>query len=264
MPEPMSAEERLAAIWHKIERANKHIFDLDCAIRAFNERRPNRVSAKRDPETGEPIIYMLEPGLIDPAIPAILGDALHNLRTALDYLAGQLYLVGSGASAFRQETGFYIAPSPSEYERHAGGKVQGMRQEAIDALGALEPYKCGKGHDFWALHRLNNIDKHRALIAVGIWFGSPGRGALITGQSVGLGIKPMIGFWTPNIDRLLKDGYESLASIPKEEFQEDVNFSFSIALCEPEVVKPWPILVTIQHLAQLVSNTVIDFKPLLK
>jgi hypothetical protein len=79
MPETMSAEDRLAAIWHKIERANKHIFDLDCAIRVFNERRPNKVSAKRDPETGEPILYVLEPGLVDPAIPAILGDALHNL-----------------------------------------------------------------------------------------------------------------------------------------------------------------------------------------
>src|ERR1022692_1403938 len=41
-----------------------------------------------------------------------------------------------------------------------------MRSEAIDAISALKPYKDGNDV-LWRLHRLNNIDKHRLLVAVG-------------------------------------------------------------------------------------------------
>jgi hypothetical protein len=46
----MTADERFALIWHKIERANKHIRDLDAAIAAFLATAPYKVAAKRDPE----------------------------------------------------------------------------------------------------------------------------------------------------------------------------------------------------------------------
>jgi hypothetical protein len=163
----MTADERFALIWHKIERANKHIRDLDAAIAAFLAINPYKVAAKRDPETGKPIYYVAEVQPVPHEICIILGDAIHNLRTALDHLAQQLYLAGSGASVYRKETGFFIAQKATEYKRAVGGKVEKMGREAIDALAALEPYKGGKGNDFWVLHSLNNIDKHRTLVAAG-------------------------------------------------------------------------------------------------
>ena len=39
-----------------------------------------------------------------------------------------------------------------------------MRQDAIDAIKAIKPYKGGN-NTLWRLHRLNIIDKHRLLMA---------------------------------------------------------------------------------------------------
>jgi hypothetical protein len=56
----MTAEERLALIWHKVERANKHIADLNSAIGAFRATNPYKVGAQRDPETRKPVYYVAE------------------------------------------------------------------------------------------------------------------------------------------------------------------------------------------------------------
>jgi hypothetical protein len=264
----MTADERFALIWHKIERANKHIRDLDAAIAAFLAINPYKVAAKRDPETGKPIYYVAEVQPVPHEICIILGDAIHNLRTALDHLAQQLYLAGSGASVYRKETGFFIAQKATEYKRAVGGKVEKMGREAIDALAALEPYKGGKGNDFWVLHSPNNIDKHRTLVAAGSSYEAvvPGmpenvrkfaaeRGIDLRDFSIGI---------TP-ADNLcpLKIGDELFIGLPDDEINPDMKFKFAVALNEPDIIKPGPMLVTIQHLADLVSNTVRAFKPLL-
>jgi hypothetical protein len=203
----------------------------------------------------------------------ILGDAVQNLRSALDHLAQQLYLVGTGGSAgYRDKTSFFIAPKASEYKRHVSGKVEGMRKDAIDALSALEPYNGGKGHDFWILHRLNNIDKHRTIVAAGSSYQSVDVGSLITRRiartheemfpgtkfpAISLGLRPA--------DNLcpLKKGDVLFIGLVDGEIDEQMKFTFDVALYEPEVVKPGPMLEIVQHLADLVSNTVTIFKPCL-
>ena len=57
-----------------------------------------------------------------------------------------------------------------------------MRQDAIDAIRALEPYKGGKGENLWVLHRLNNIDKHRLIVTVGSSFQSVDVGTIMFGH----------------------------------------------------------------------------------
>ena len=42
-----------------------------------------------------------------------------------------------------------------------------MRKDAVDAIDAIKPYKGGND-TLWRLHGLNNIDKHRLLITVGL------------------------------------------------------------------------------------------------
>jgi hypothetical protein len=112
-----------------------------------------------------------------PDIATITGDALHDLRAALDHLAQQLYLVGFGSASYRDQTSFQIAQTPKKFRAGLPGRVHGMRQDAIDAICALEPYVGGKGTDLWVLHRLNNIDKHRLIVTVGSAFRSMDLGA---------------------------------------------------------------------------------------
>jgi enamine deaminase RidA (YjgF/YER057c/UK114 family) len=267
----MTADERFALIWHKIERANKHIRDLNAAIVSFMATNPYKVAAKRNPETRQPIYYVAGVQPVPQDIPIILGDAIQNLRTALDHLAQHLYLIGSGAAVYRKNTSFFVAPKASEYKRLVSGKVEKMRQEAIDALAALEPYGGGKGNDFWVLHCLNNIDKHRSLVATGASYGSVDVLPAIMGhmsatmKDAFAAAVPKLSLHIRPADNLcpLKIGDELFIGAPDEEINPDVKFSFDVALYEPEIIKTGPMLDTVQHLADLVSNTVTAFKPLL-
>jgi hypothetical protein len=60
----------------------------------------------------------------------------------------------------------------------------------------------------------------------------------------------------------LKIGDKLLIRTPDGAFNTDVQFRFDVALYEPDVVKPEPMLEIVQRLADLVKNTVISFKPL--
>jgi hypothetical protein len=166
-----TADERLSLIWPKIERAKQHVLHLNGAIDAFGKTNPYAVSTKRDPQTRKLVYYVSRVDPVPLQISAIAGDITNNLRTALDYLHQHLLMVGTGSNvpSKGKDASFYIDghPDPNHYKTSAPGKVKGLRQDAIDALNRLEPYKRGKGNDFWILNELNNIDKHRALVMVG-------------------------------------------------------------------------------------------------
>jgi hypothetical protein len=267
----MTTDDRFALIWHKVERANKHIGDLRDAVASFVATNPYKVGAKRDPATRKSVYYVTEVQAVPQEIPIILGDAIQNLRTALDHLAQHLYLVGSGATVYRKNTSFFVAPKAAEYKRLASGKVEHMRQEAIDALAALEPYQGGKGNDFWVLHCLNNVDKHRALVAAGSSYSSVDvlpdmMGHMPAKMKDAFAVAvPKISLHIRPADNLcpLKIGDELYVGAPDGELNTDMEFRFDVALNEPDFVKPGPMLETVQRLADLVSNTVTAFKPLL-
>ena len=92
----MTAEERIALINLKIERADQHIGCLKSTIKSFVNSDPYKVGTKRDPETRKLIYYVESVQPVPVIVATIAGDALHCLRDALDHLAQQLYLVGSG------------------------------------------------------------------------------------------------------------------------------------------------------------------------
>ena len=201
----------------------------------------------------------------------ILGDAIQNLRTALDHLAQQLYLVGTGSSDLATDTSFPIADTVSIHQSLLRKSVKGMRREAVDAICALEPYKDAKGHQFWVLHKLNNIDKHRALVAVESYFGAYNASAhLLGGDDLpawlqGIELIELPPLFIKPADNLcpLKVGDELLIGAPDAKFNPKIEFSLGVALHEPDVIEPGPMLEIVQRLADVVSDTVKAFKPYL-
>lgn len=71
----------------KLKRASKFIAELEVGLIAYNAN---------DPVSAEWVYSGAEPGLkitwkeIDPELLAALGDAIHNMRTALDLMASEL------------------------------------------------------------------------------------------------------------------------------------------------------------------------------
>src|SRR6266850_878143 len=172
----MTVDERLLLIRVKTARAYQHIQDLEREIQEFLNGNPYKVAIKPDPQFPDLFAqhYLASVKPMIAVIPLIAGEAIHNMRSALDYLAWDLMDIGCVAQGItltvteRKQIGFPIidTDSPTEYEASRKRRVKGMTQAAIDAIDAAKPYKGGNDI-LWRLNQLNNIDKHRLLIAVG-------------------------------------------------------------------------------------------------
>lgn len=266
----MTADERLALIGVKVERAKQHIADLDKAVKVFFDSGNCEIGIKDDPNTRDRILYLARLNPIPPIIAAIAGDALYDLRSALDHLASQLFVVGTGGLTIDRRIEFPIADSPTELKNAMfRRKVKGMWPAAIKAIDEAEPYKGGKGDVFWRLHTLNIIDKHRTLNLLVLRRRSPNLTAPLfqeLEQRMGPPLPRIDAFFflaDPERFRALQVGEEVDRFAPNTEVDEKMYPRLEIAFGEPQVVEGKSAVETIQGMADSVANLITDFKALL-
>jgi hypothetical protein len=249
----MTADERLRTIQLKIERAIKHIDELAVVTKQFIDTQPYSVGREIDPHTG---YYRFKvANLKSPPIQVslIIGDAIHNLRSALDHLAYQLVLVNGGSPT--RWTCFPIFDHSAKYKSMDTRKVKGMSQAAINAIDAAKPYQGGND-PLWIVHDLDIADKHHALLAT-----------LVSVTRVTIDVQGSIRdlkapkFALPNFQEPLKDGDEFFICEPGVE--DYAKVAFDVALCEPEIIKGKPIGPTLGQLVKHINGTIISFAPLL-
>jgi hypothetical protein len=154
----------------KIKRANKHIADLETCIDRLKERLVATAHVDTNSEceyikcdfAGTEEIEVLED------LSAIIGDAVHNLKCALDHVWFETVkrLIPSGSW---EKSKFPIYPT-------IGGLEHALRKQEIQIdisapnffrfiIGQIKPYDGGD----WAIrpvHKLDIRDKHRLLIPV--------------------------------------------------------------------------------------------------
>jgi hypothetical protein len=229
----------------KIERAKKHIRDLDAEKGAFLGGDPYRGVPRFNPEMDRTEYILQNIPVIPDNIPLILGDAVHNLRSALDHLACELV-----RSENVEPRGVYfpIFESAAEYESKSAGKTKGMPESAKKIIARMKPYLGG--HDIlWGLHKLDIIDKHRLLPTVGMTLG---------------GWRLRFSLTAPNVNLPLPSILEKgviIASVPgNRETEERVSIFADIVFGEPEVFKGEPIIETLTQLAGLIETTVSYFE----
>lgn len=154
----------------KAERAGKHLDELESEIEAFFDEHPYEYFKTLNPQNLDNYLYRFPPQPIPPqSIGPILGDIVHNLRSALDHIAWQLALLTT-EQPYRR-TAFPIFVDTSEDSvRHFQRLVQHVHADAIPIIEAVQPYHHPKGlekfHFLWVLHSLWNADKHRLLTTV--------------------------------------------------------------------------------------------------
>jgi hypothetical protein len=273
-----TTSDKLSCVRSKIERAKQHIANLDGALRAFYGSKPYAVGVKHDPNTRKLIYYVAGVAETPKAVLFFAGDAIQNLRSALDHLAFKLWEAGVYCPGTAEShVSFSIFDSPEKFKTNFQGIVKGSRQSVIDALGAIEPYKGGKGHQLWILNKLNNIDKHRELLTVGSAFRSMNLGAVMTAskwwaqtqaewQSRGHDLSAVVfDSYIRPADRMcpLKVGDELFIDAPDAEVNEKMDFRFEVALAEPQIAEGEPLLETIHHIANLVDQIIVPFGSLL-
>lgn len=269
--------DRLKQVISKVERAKRHIADLDREIKVFLDANPYRVGTKRNPDTRQLIYYVTSVDPTPECLPMIAGDAIQNLMSALDHLAYQI--VCSDTNDLPPNPNwiyFPIADTAEKYEAKKQGKIEGAQKETFDAFDALKPYKGGNDL-LWVLYRLNNIEKHRLLITVGSMFQSVNLGAHISTMMSKLIAtqpdNPMFGEKFPIIDAFfkpadklfpLKAGDELFIDGPDAEPNEKMQFRFNVALHEPQIIESQSILESVHQLAALVESIVTVLTPRLK
>jgi hypothetical protein len=127
----------------KLDRAKQRMTELEHALRSFYDTNPYKFSGKPDLQKGR-IDYTIDSVADVPdEIRLIAGEVIHNLRSALDHLAYQLYLRGGKAQGKGRHVYFPICESKTVYDDKKGRKTRGMTPGAIAAIDATHPYKGG-------------------------------------------------------------------------------------------------------------------------
>ena len=141
----------------KAERAQYHIRDLQRVFDTFVGSNPHSVTFQADTETGNlniDIRFKVEP---PKELPLILGDAVHNLRCALDHITWEIIGIDRGTQD--RWTKFPTGRTAQDYETNCKG-LKTPRVDTKDFFVALACYKGGNGFRFWSINELDNSDKH--------------------------------------------------------------------------------------------------------
>ena len=251
------AYERLSDAREKIKWANEHIGDVKVAITKFMGKEPYRIAVETDGDSGQPVVHVLKADAVPPEICLIAGDAIQNMRSALDYLTCALVKVnGKEPSPFTEFPIFngpiVTAKNKARFDR----KVCGVGQKAIDQIKSIHPYKTGDDL-LWRLHRLNLIDKHNMLIAgLGNITAANGH-ALITEHWDGDRRTGISG-----IPLTLKKGDKF--SIPGMKVNKDTQFFAEVVFNQPGIAEGYPIASELKHLHRRVFRVIGELSWALK
>jgi hypothetical protein len=151
----------------KIERATKHLQELDDAISAYFAQKPCIIVVERFP--GMELSYGTHAWIarirhpVPPSLSPIIGDVVHNLRAALDLLACDLVRVNrrNPKSVYFPfcTTAADLPKTIKERNLHYAG------EDVVRVIQSLKPYPSGNA-GLRAIHDMDVADKHRALLPV--------------------------------------------------------------------------------------------------
>lgn len=166
------APERLAGSWAKLTRAQGHVEDLRRAIvdACDGEAPPRVLSTRREfDSTNNLVLWIAE------RVPEIgdewglmVGDAIHNMRCALDHLWWQLAIDHLGRKPTEEEARDIMFPiltylSPEKFRRHRYLKY--VCTEAAEKAERFQRYDAREDQVLLltVLANLSNRDKHREI-----------------------------------------------------------------------------------------------------
>jgi len=156
----------LDSVKQKIIRAAEHLKSLEGEQKRYFEEKPGDVMPEVEPSTGRVILRFTVRTPIPVSIPLIIGDALQNLRSSLDYLVWELVLAANNKPSYKNM--FPICDTIKSFENQLRGqRLEGVSPEATTEIEGLQPYHCGERTESSALRIIDlfcNINKHRRIL----------------------------------------------------------------------------------------------------
>jgi hypothetical protein len=161
----------LSDVYLKLERAEHHIDALRVGVEAFQTRNPPPFGfrAEQTPLGDDGVQYDLfavvreEPprkfGLI-------VGDAVHNIRAALDYL---VYALAPPDVRRKRETKFPIYLEQRDFDDRSPSMLEGLMPAERELIERVQPFiaaEVPREDPLAVLNRLANRDKHHLLVTM--------------------------------------------------------------------------------------------------
>jgi hypothetical protein len=156
----------------KLERAEEHFAQLEALITDFNcpERGATHTFVQETWNTPEGDWEVIRCKEVLRAPPLewslIAGDAIHNVRSALDHLASALVLANGSEVSRRTQFPIYDHVPDQREERRMAGNLEGMAAGDIQRIRQMQPYldlAAERSKRLLDLQRLDNYDKHRVV-----------------------------------------------------------------------------------------------------
>lgn len=256
----MSADP-LAGVRTKIERAKTHLKELESQVATFLESKPFILEMEEDARAGSQLYRVRIRQPIPSCWAGIVGDVIHNLRSALDLLAVALVIAnGHTSKSAITETYFPIA---ANRESFSTGKIRRASPSALRIIRRLKPYKGG-ADAFWQLHQLDILDKHSLLIPVGAAHTHVG---IRFRMAVPWEQEPIVFppiFLNPAYRQFpLEDGAEVFRFNAGEGTKPepgDVQCVFTIAFGEGQIVDGEPLVPTLRNFIEFTKRIVAIFE----
>lgn len=151
----------LAGFESKFARAFSLVDDLEQQISDYLQAGPVETTERNEP-SGD-LVVTARARVRPPAEWSLLvGDALHNARSALDHLAWQLVEMHGGSP---DKSRFPFKESPVGFGDELRNALPKVPSEIRQQVKALQPWRGGDDR-LWLLHHLDILDKHRLLVPV--------------------------------------------------------------------------------------------------
>jgi hypothetical protein len=160
--------DRLVGYRAKIARAKEHLCELKESIDSFIlDRNAYSVIKEPNPETGV-FVFRLQlhrsPPLTEWSL--IIGDCIHNMRSALDHLFWQLVLLENPNGVADTTASFPILRDRGTFKGRKAKIERWIGQRAATMVENMQPYQ-GAGPDknpFLFIHSCDITDKHKLLV----------------------------------------------------------------------------------------------------
>jgi hypothetical protein len=254
----------------KIERAKRHTVDLETTAKAFFDTHPYQFVREIDANTGENVLRVLVKERAPVSMSGILGDAVHNLRCVYDYLVCDL--IRNNGNKPDGNSGLPIKRKAERFKPGSIPKIDGVSSKAERYILLLKANKRANAA-LWAIHWLDIIDKHNAIVPVaaatiqvtakvgvpGMFLGPDGN-IRLGGPGPG-GVPMLVDAGTPDQFRrvALTQGSVEIHRSPGG-FQEEVRVSLDIAFSETQVAEGEPVIETLRQLTEFTERALNIFE----
>ena len=233
-------ELKFAAGW-KLKWARHHINKFVARSNAFLAERPFTLMERHQRKAGKTTYRVKVEKTMLPEFSLIIGDAIHNMRAALDIVLFEM------AGHVEPKIAFPFPDKPDTIKAAIKErKVRAAGEKVVEAITRLQPYPTGE-HLLYFIHALDIQDKHRLLILAGQ------RAVFTTGSGNDKILGPMLREYPKPGVNIILDGPEETnlvtirrpyvtRDLPDSENEAKVQPAFTITFGETEIFSGNPVV----------------------